>query len=810
MTPERWQKVERVLDRVLEHDPAEWTALLDEACDGDDQLRREVHTLLRRYTQAGKDLRAPTRPMEGLLDPRVEERDLEDRRIGPYRMIRPLGHGGMGAVYLAERADGQYEQQVALKLLRLGGSARKNEVQRFRAERQILAGLQHPNIARLLDGGVTDDGQPYLVMEYVEGQSIDRYCDAHRLPVDARLRLFRTVCEAVQQAHRQGIVHRDLKPGNILVTGEGTVKLLDFGIAEVLDEERAPPITLPVTRTGVPLMTPEYAAPEQVSGDEIAATTDVYQLGAVLYELLTGRRLFEFESYRPSEVERTIREERPEKPSDAVARRRAERGEDDDASTRGGPRKVGQARGTSVASLKATLRGDLDTILMKALRKEPARRYASAEALAEDLSRYAEGLPVRAQKAGWTYRARKYVSRHRWSVGATAFVLLLLMAYAATVTVQAQRIAHERDQAQAEAAKAKRTTTFLTNLFEETNPANGREERSTVENLLDMGAARVKNTLTAQPDVQVRLMNIMGNAYRNRGSYKEALALQQQALALAQKRESEAPTRRIADLQNNIGEALYYLGRYEEAAQHYQRALTLRRDLLGRAHVEVAQTLHNLALVDLGLGRLSRAERRARKAIVTFKSALDGGHWRIANARNVLGRILRARGKLRKAQTLHERAMAMHRKLQGEKRFAAAHAIAQNDLGLTLRRRGRAEAAEQEHRRALADFHRLLPANHPFIGRALTGLARALHTQGRYDDAERFYQQAIDHQRQALPSTHPRRAGAMIGMGRLLLEADRRTEADSLLRRGLRLRKQGLPAGHPSIARAKQFLPASS
>ena len=459
MDPDRWQRVEQVLDIALTTEPAQWPAILDETCSTDPELRREVEALLRRVATAQHYLEVPPAAIAAAVIAEARESTAgernEGRRVGVYQIVREIGRGGMSRVFLAERADGQFTQQVALKLLRLGLDSEIDQ-ERFRAERQILASLNHPNIARLLDGGVTDDGLPYLVLEHVDGVPIDRYCRDRALPVRERLALFLTVAEAVQYAHQNLVVHRDLKPSNILVTADGTVKLLDSGLAKLLQTDAAEPAPR-TTRMGHRWMTPEYAAPEQIRSEPITTLTDVYQLGAVLYELLAGR--VPFAAGNLHELETAVLGVEPEPPSSAAVR--------------DGSSVIGR-RHTDPWALRRALRGDLDTIVLRALRKEQEQRYASVEAMAEDIRRHQAGQPVRARRQTVTYRARRFIGRHRWGLAAAAVAALLLMG-------GGLRERTLRERAEAEAGKARAVGDYLVSVFDVSNPyAFGKQETSDV------------------------------------------------------------------------------------------------------------------------------------------------------------------------------------------------------------------------------------------------------------------------------------------------------------------------------------------
>jgi serine/threonine protein kinase len=443
MNAERWQRVKELLEEAIALDAAERSSFLDRTSNGDSDLRREVESLLSSHEQAGTGfLKTPVvdlKPVVATANART------GRRIGVYQIIEEIGHGGMGEVYRAVRADGQYTKEVAVKLVR-GGFDSAFVQERFRNERQILASLDHPNIARLLDGGTTEDGVPYLVMELIEGVRVDSYCDEHKLSITERLRLFRHVCSAVQYAHQRLVIHRDIKPSNILVTKEGVPKLLDFGIAKILD----PALGAGAETTMARPMTPEYASPEQIRGEPITTASDVYSLGVVLYQLMTGRSPYPGETRSSHELARAVCETDPGRPSTAVLRPQTVRTGDHGQQV--AAELISSSREGSPAKLQRRLTGDLDNIVLMALRKEPQRRYPSVEQFAEDIRRHLEALPVTASKGSWRYRAGKFVTRHRAGVAATAAVSIALIA-GVGATIRQARIARQ----QAEIARAERT-----------------------------------------------------------------------------------------------------------------------------------------------------------------------------------------------------------------------------------------------------------------------------------------------------------------------------------------------------------------
>jgi serine/threonine-protein kinase len=781
----QWDHIKTILDGALEREGAARRAYVEQA-DLDEAAREEIESLLAAYDESESFFDTWTRgERSGVAG--------ERRRIGAYRVLERLGRGGTSAVYRAERDDDQFQRQVALKVLHRGRED-ADFAQRFVSERQILASLHHPHIAQLYDGGLTEDGRPFFAMELVDGRPITQYCAEEALSTRERLQLFLGVAEAVRYAHRNLVVHRDLKPTNILVADDGTPQLLDFGIAKLLAEET--PHTRPLTQTGQLLMTPEYAAPEQVTGEAVTTATDVYQLGVLLYELLAGRRPYEFETKTPSVIEKVILQEEPPRPSTAVTRAN----EDGDTD-----------RFESRHRADDALHSDLDTIVLKALRKEPERRYSSAEAMIDDVERHLEGHPIAARPATWTYQARKFVQRNRWGVGAAAGFLALLLVYAATVTVQAQRIASERDRAQAATAKAQqsaqksqRMSQFLVSLFEEANPRRS-SGKLTARDLLDDATARLDTSFSGNAVVEADLLEVIGNAYRNQGLYSKTYELHRRALAL--RKENEAPDDVLATAENNVGEALYYLGRYDEAQSHYRRSLSKRRRVLDSSHVDIAQSLNNLALIDIENARYKRARRRYREALSIFKNKLGEEHWRTANALNNIAQVEEQAGNPEAAERYYRRALELRRRISDAPDRDAG--IVLNNLGGVLKSMKRFEEAEDAHRRALDIFRKVTAKGAPFIGHALAGLAQAKRGQKQYEEAERFFEEALTHYRKALADGHERIAKPLLAWGRMRLERGQPAKAEPLLREALHIRRAAFPEGHRKTGEARRALSAA-
>ncbi|MEO1085707.1 MAG: serine/threonine-protein kinase, partial [Acidobacteriota bacterium] len=523
-------------------------------------------------------------------------RDDQLENLGPFRLLEVLGEGGMGTVYLGERADGTYQQQVAIKVVKEGliGTHVKR---RFERERQILARMEHPSVARLLDGGTTPEGLPYLVMEYVAGQPIDVYCDQHRLSIEARLRLFRKVCLGVQMAHSNLIVHRDLKPSNILVSADGLPKLLDFGISKLLEEDD-PAAGTALTLLGQRVLTPEYASPEQVRDEPITTGVDIYALGLLLHRLLTSDRPYALPTTRGEALRKAICETPAERPSVTVARLTSADLSKGEA--------IAAARSTEPRRLRRRLAGDLDHIVSKALRKEPSERYESVELLSADIDRHLEGLPVEARRGGWRYRTGRFLRRHRVAVVAGVSVVLALAAGLVGQTREAERANREAERATLEATTSARVADFLVTLFDASDPMLTREV-PTGRQLLDRGVERIHHELSDEPLIQARLMSTLGRVYHNQGLFAEAEPLF--ATALERRQEVlEAGHPDIATSHLDLADDLRTQGRLEAAMPHYEQAVSMRREHFGADSIELAQALNNMALGLIRIGDYDRAQ----------------------------------------------------------------------------------------------------------------------------------------------------------------------------------------------------------
>ncbi len=801
LSPERWKRIDELFAAALDVAPAEREAFVRRAGDGDEELCREVLELLESEAAAeeaiGDSVDTFAAPLLAELDADSFAGDdaalAPGVRVGPYRIVHEIGRGGMGAVYLAERADEEFDRRVALKVVKRGMDT-DEVLRRFRHERQILASLEHPNIARLLDGGATTDGRPYLVMEYIEGEPIDAYCDRRRLGIRERLELFRVVCDAVQHAHQRLVVHRDIKPSNILVTDAGEPKLLDFGIAKLLDDS-APDAT-PRTRTGVRMLTPEYASPEQVRGAPVTTASDVYALGVVLYRLLSGRRPYQVRGLSVAETERAVDQE-PPLPSVAAVRKAEAGAAETDARTDASPADIARSRGTTPAALRRTLRSDLDAITLKALATDPQRRYGSPTLLADDIGRYLAGLPVTARVPGTAYVVSRFIRRHRAGVAAAAAFVLLLAGSAAALGVAQARTARALAQAEQERATAEEVASFLQSMFSAANPlAVSRERLDTlrVRALLDRGAERIREELTGRPAVHARMLRVIGRTYRELGDYAAAEPLLAEALDRA--RASEQP-REVAEALTDLGQLYLARGRPSDAEPFLREALLMRQEAAPVPR-EVAAAFANLAASLQDQRRMDEAAPLYDSAIAILRtaSALDSAS--LADVLN--GRMVLAyrTGDLETAARLGREILDINRALLGPDHPRVARET--NNLAQVLQRMGRPDEAEPLYREALRVLEATVGPEHPYTALGMSNLAATLNKLDRVDEADSLFRATIALQRRILPPGAPTIAPSLVNYADLLLSRNEYREAERLYREALDLQRAALGEDHPDIA----------
>lgn len=700
--------------------PAEREARLGELAERDGALAHDVAALLAADAGAGEFLAAPAGVVarEVVADWLGETAGagVAGAQVGPYRLVSRLGRGGMGEVWEAERADGQFEQRVALKLLKRGMDS-EEILRRFLRERQILAGLTHPGIARLLDGGLAADGRPYFALEKVDGRPITDHARERQLTVSDRLRLLIAVAEAVDAAHRQLVVHRDLKPSNILVTAAGEVRLLDFGIAKLLGEGDD---ATQLTALGQRALTPAYAAPEQILGETVTTATDVYALGVVLYELLSGKLPHSRSTTSATVLAAEVGRETTPRLVSAVRQPEASQ-----IARLGLPPR-------ELKRLDRRMAGDLETILARALAREPERRYASAIELAADLQRHLDGRPVRARPDSRLYRLRKFVTRHRVGVTAAALVLLSLAGGLSAALHQAGEARRERDRARAEAERARRVVQFLADVFAEADPDRGRAADLPSRELLARGAARVERDLADEPELAAELLHTIGNVDRQLGLHDRARPLLERALELRRAAFGEEHPDVAASL-DALGWSAHVAGASAAARSDLEAALAMRERLLGPDHPDVARTLNGLANVYKVLGELDLARAAFVRAIVIVESAAPRDEALLARLENNYGLLLRSLSEPVAARAHLERALALHEAVSGPESGVVATTL--DNLADLAASSGEPERALEMSRRALAINERVYGTEHPTIGLSLNTVGYTLRRLGRCAEA---------------------------------------------------------------------------
>lgn len=787
MDPERWNRLSSVFINARERPSGERAAFLAEICGDDPALLQEVESMLA-ADMVGSELRLE-RGVLGHLP--------AGTRLGPYLVDALVAEGGMGEVYRAERVDGSYRQTVAIKVLRPGYRTAE-AVRRFRLERQVLARLEHPDIAAILDGGTTRDGRPYLVLQYVAGIPITEFCLGK--PLEERLRLLSRVARVVQFAHGRLIVHRDLKPSNILVQSDGSPRLLDFGIAKLLDPGSGEGLA-PATRPDTRLLTPEHAAPEQLRGEPVSTATDVYALGVLLYSLLCGRRPFPTKGRQLTELEASILEDQPAPPSTLIGDRVERR----------------------------TVGGDLDRIALMALRKEPDRRYGSAAAFADDLDRYLEGKPVSAERDTWGYRTRKFVTRNRgWVVLGTAVSLVLLAALGSALW-QGRRAAVERDRAEQERAAAEDVVSMLTDLFRSANPrvVPGRDTARVVS-LLDEAERRL-DELRDHPDRQARLLRVLGTVRASRGQYAEGMTLLRRSWEVQRRLGPEAQTdaaltyfelanatanahgmsaRPLIDSAINFLKALGNMDSItvkalrmraqmeasEPAARPYfDEAAALERPATTTDSLAIAENLDGKAARLFNQGRAIEALALYRQVLAIVERKLPPGHPDLLVVKGSVATALSATGALTEADSLsRELVQAQRRLYPGTDGEAFAHAR----LATLLAMQGRNAEAETEYRATLDILSRAVAPDNDRIYSELRNLGVAIARQGRVEEGLALVDSAY---RMARRRQGPNGIGAAYVNGQrgyLNLWLGRMNEADSMLEAANRVIVAGTSEGH--------------
>ncbi|MBZ5599014.1 MAG: serine/threonine-protein kinase [Acidobacteriia bacterium] len=752
MDSTRWERIQALFHDAADLPAPEQRVFLRAACGSDQELLADVLVLLEEDARGGSLLdRNVAQVAHEMLDQGVPAPPAF-KEIGPYRIKEVLGEGGMGVVYLAERDD--LGNRVAIKILRDAwlSPARR---ERFASEQRTLAQLNHPGIARLYDADTLADGTPWFAMEYVEGVPLTEYCRQNDCPLEARLRLFRTVCEAVQYAHQHTVIHRDLKPSNILVKPDGTLRLLDFGIAKQLESLDAP---ADQTLTGLRLMTPAYAAPEQIRGDRMGMHSDVYSLGVILYEMLTGQLPFDFSNLTPGECEAVVVEREAAKPS-AVVKQLSETGN----------------ASAHVPSASKTSWADLDVLCLTAMHKDLERRYRSVEALIRDVDHYLNGEPLEARPDSVRYRLGKFVRRNRRAVSAAVLVFTVVVGLVVFFTV---RLARARNVAQAEASRTQRIQHFMMNLFQGGDEAAGPADSLRVVSLLDRGVQEA-HALEKDPHVQAELYETLGKIYQKLGKFDQADALLRSALD--QRKKLLGPSNpEVAESEVALGLLRADQARYEEAEQLVREGLEMSRRTLPPNHPAVAKATFALGKVLEDRGNYDQAIRSLDEA-VQLQSEPGAPTTDLAASLSELANTQFYAGHYDTSDSLNQRVLAMNRALYGERHPLVADTLI--NLGAIQFQLGHYKESEQFNRQALEIIQSWYGKDHPETADTMTILGQSLTFQQRYDEAATLLQQSLAILEKFYGPVHPRVAFALNELGNLAIRQGKLDDAEAYFTR---------------------------
>ena len=726
LSPELWREVSPYLDQALSLEGDDRVLWLEDFCASRPELAEVVKKLLEEHDRLAR---------EHFLDcaPAVlgGHNSLAGQTVGAYRLVSPIGQGGMGSVWLAERSDGRFERRVAIKFLRFSVPA-AGGVERFRREGAILGQLAHPHIAELIDAGITPNGEPYLVLEHVEGEHIDEYCEKRKLDLGSRIRLFVDVLSGVAHAHANLIVHRDLKPSNVLVRNDGEVKLLDFGIAKLLAADTGGEATL-LTIEGGGALTPQFAAPEQVSGGAVTTATDVYGLGVLLYLLLSGQHPAGPGPHSPADLVKAIVEVQPLRVSDAA-------GSAD-------MKDIAEARATAPDKLRRLLRGDLDTIVAKALKKDPAERYGSVAIFAEDLQRYLKHEPISARPDSFTYRASRFVRRNRLAVALTTVALFAAVGGATGIAIQARTARVERDVAIRERDRAQRMTDFTIGIFKVSDPQETTGNAITAREVLDKASKDVETSLANDRELQAKMMGVMGKAYSNLGLYQRARQIYERSLKLATPALG-ADNSELLSIQNDLAWSLFQQGHVADAEKLERDVLSKQRRVLGLQNLETMETLGNLAVIMSEQNKYSESEKLAREVFETRKRQLGAEASSTLSAMDNLAVILARSERLPEAEQLEDQTLQIQLRVYGRENLGTINSMI--NVAAMQAQLDRLDAAEKGFREALELEKTILGPDQPETALTAYDLADVLAARGQREEALSFLRQAIEH------GLHPR------------------------------------------------------
>ncbi|MFS1526345.1 tetratricopeptide repeat protein [Microbulbifer sp. 2304DJ12-6] len=750
ITKESWERIQAIFSQVLQQPEENRHTFIQQVCGKDRQLCREVELLLEAECNAPTFLKTFVPKVNAIQVslPLIKTGD----RLGAYKLCEEIGRGGMGVVYRAEREEGNFKQEVAIKLLCAEMGEGKMGLERFQLEQQTLASLNHPNIVQMFDGGVTEYQQPYIIMEFVRGVDINRYCDEHALDLRARLSLILQIADVLSFAHGNLIVHRDIKPSNILINSEGQVKLLDFGIAKFISRE----LGKGLTQNGEFVMTPGFAAPEQIKKKHVTISIDIYQLGLVLYELITGHKAYSDQAGSLYELAQIMCEGCPTLPSE-IANKNLQRG----------------------AFPSKKLRGDLDAIVLKALRAEPEHRYSSMREFATDIQAHLDGNLVYARQGSFRYRVHNRIRRHWRALFISVSFLCIIMAYTITVTIQSRSVQRALERSVFEAQKAQQVSDFLINIFKHSDPNVSGLDKISAQQLLENGQEKIHASLKKAPAIRSHMLGVLGTIYYSQGVYNKSEELLRQALE-QQRKLTKNDSLKLADTMTKLAINLSSMNQYEESEQLLQESLAIyqnsrRKSVLESNKVNQAETLNAFANLFQKRGDFEKAGFYFKKAIDLVEE-IPGGQNEMAVAFNGLGNIHYYQGRFEEATAHMRKVIRIQKIIHGEKH--SYYTIALNNLATMLTDLERFEEAAELSRQALSIQQHILSADHPYVGDSLRALGVLSHRKGDFETAVIYLQQALRVKRSQNQQINIRIAFVLLWLGAVLQDKGELDAAD--------------------------------
>lgn len=783
MQKQRWELIKALFHQASELELELREDFLRQHTAEDPMLYEQVLQMLNQDQQAGPSI---TQNISNSLSDLIEAQFglKPGSQLGVYELESVIGEGGMGTVFLARRSDDEFKQKVAVKVIH-SQSINSQTLQRFQTERQILADLNHPHIARLLDGGTTDRGVPYLVMEYIDGNPILDYCRQHKLDVEQRLQLFVQVCEAVKYAHQNLIVHRDIKPGNILVSEQGQVKLLDFGIAKILQPETfAHPVS--ETRSELRILTPENAAPEQVLGENVTTRTDVYSLGNLLYQMLTDKNLFNMDNQNRLAIEQAICEKMPDKPSIVVSQLSFESGSKHNH--------FGSLK--TSAQLKKRLKGDLDTIILKTLQKDPERRYQSVEQLTVDISRHLKNFPIQARPDSFPYRARKFISRNRYTVALSSLLLISAFGFMAFIVMQSAQIRHQKDRALYEAETSRQITDFLIDIFQSSDPNEHAGSTLSAQDLLDNGQQKI-NELSDNPRLQASLLQTMGRVYQKMAEFELALPLLEKAMHIRDTNPQTTPKEKASTLAD-VADLHFELGLYAEAETYFRRSIDQYKTFTEEDDEELVSSISGLATVLSYQDKLEQAQQLNQQVLEIQLKKYGPLSIQAGDAYTNLGHVFRDSGKFDEADEVLTHGLEARRVSRGNMHLETAHSLNQLARNKTLM--GRHDEALPLALEGLEIRRQIIGKDHPEIGASLGNLSGILFSLERYDEAEQARRESLQMMRNLFGDDHAYVSGTLNSLGHILLKKKDLVGAVDAYQQALDISRRIMPADSTRIA----------